>query len=67
MSLSIRRAQAVDAQALLDLRKASILGLCARHYPHEDLQQWRSIPRSSLFLRGISTLLNGMASLSAAV
>jgi GNAT superfamily N-acetyltransferase len=50
MSLSIRRAQAVDAQALLDLRKASILGLCAKHYPHEDLVVFTAVEVNPAFL-----------------
>jgi len=50
MSLSIRRAQALDAQALLDLCKASILGLCARHYPHEDLVAFTAVKVNPAFL-----------------
>lgn len=54
MNLSIRRAQVADAQALLDLRKAAILGGCVDFYPHEVLLAFTAVEVNPAFLAMLS-------------
>lgn len=48
--IEIRKARIDEAQTLLDLRAASILALCACHYPARVLTAWANVQITAHFL-----------------